>query len=54
MLPKLAEMGTMDGTADPTANQQEETYKSVNEYLAPALEIYFSGLGVDPFGEVEK
>ena len=50
MLPKLGEIGNIDNAT----NEWEEKQKLVNEYLEPALQIYFSRLGVNPFGEVEK
>ena len=50
MLPKLGEIGNIDNAA----NEWEEKQKLVNEYLEPALQIYFSGLGVNPFDEVGK
>ncbi len=50
MLPRLVEIGTIDHAA----NEWEEKQKTINEYLEPALEIYFSELGVNPFGEAEK
>ena len=50
MLPKLVEIGNIDIAE----NAWEEKQKIVNEYLEPALQIYFSRLGVDPFEEAEK
>lgn len=50
MLPKLMEIGNFDNAA----NAREEKQKIVSAYLESALEIYFSKLGVNPFGEVEK
>lgn len=50
ILPKLGEIGNIDNAT----NEWEEKQKLVNEYLEPALQIYFSGLGVNPFDEVEK
>lgn len=50
MLPKLMEMGDIDTAA----NAWEEKQKTVNEYLEPALQIHFTRLGVNPFGEAEK
>lgn len=50
MLPKLGEIGNIDNAA----NEWEEKQKLVNDYLEPALQIYFSRLGSDPFEEVEK
>ncbi len=49
MLPKLMEIGNIDTAA----NAWEERQKTVNDYLEPALQIYFSKLGADPFEEVE-
>lgn len=49
MLPKLMEVGNFTDAA----NEWEEKQKIVQEYLEPALQIYFSKLGVDPFQEVE-
>ncbi len=50
MLPKLMEVGNIDTAA----NAWEERQKIVNDYLEPALQVYFSKLGVNPFGEVER
>ncbi len=49
MLPKLMEIGHI-GTA---TNAWEERQKIVNDYVEPALQVYFSKLGVNPFEEVE-
>ena len=49
MLPKLMEVGNIDTAA----NVWEERQKIVNDYLEPALQIYFLKLGVNPFEEVE-
>lgn len=49
MLPKLMEIGNFDNAA----NQWEAKQKIVHDYLEPALQIYFSRLGVNPFEEVE-
>ncbi len=49
MLTKLMEIGNIDTAA----NAWEERQKTVNDYLEPALQIYFSKLGADPFEEVE-
>ncbi len=49
MLPKLMEVGNIDTAA----NAWEERQKIVNDYLEPALQVYFSKLGVNPFEEVE-
>lgn len=49
MLTKLMEIGNIDTAA----NAWEERQKTVNDYLEPALQIYFSKLGANPFEEVE-
>ena len=49
MLPKLMEIGNIDTAA----NAWEERQKIVNDYLEPALQVYFSKLGVNPFEEVD-
>lgn len=49
MLPKLMEISNIDTAA----NSWEERQKSVNGYLEPALQIYFSRLGENPFEGVE-
>ena len=49
MLPKLMEIGNIDTAT----NAWEERQKLVNDYLEPALQVYFSKLGVNPFEEVE-
>jgi len=49
MLPKLMEVGNIDTAA----NSWEERQKIVNDYLEPALQIYFSRLGENPFEGVE-
>lgn len=49
MLPKLMEVGNI-GIA---TNAWEEKQKIVNDYLGPALQVYFSRLGTNPFEEVE-
>ena len=49
MLPKLMEVGNID-TAK---NAWEERQKIINDYLEPALQVYFSRLGENPFEEVE-
>lgn len=49
MLPKLMEIGSIDTAS----NAWEERQKIVNKYLEPALQVYFSELGTDPFEEVE-
>ena len=50
MLPKLMEIGDFKNAA----NEWEEKQKIVNAYIQPALEIYFSKLGTDPFEEEKK
>lgn len=50
MLPKLMEIGNIDTAS----NAWEERQKIVNGYLEPALQIYFSRLGANPFQEVER
>ena len=49
MLPKLMVVGNIDTAT----NAWEERQKIVNDYLEPALQVYFSGLGINPFEEVE-
>lgn len=49
MLPKLMKIGNIHTAA----NAWEERQKIVNDYLEPALQVYFSKLGVNPFEEVE-
>ena len=49
MLQKLMEIGNIDTAA----NAWEERQKIVNGYLEPALQIYFSRLGENPFEEVQ-
>ena len=49
MLPKLMEVGNIDTAT----NTWEERQKIVNDYLEPALQVYFSGLGINPFEEVK-
>lgn len=49
MLPKLMEVGNIDTAT----NAWEERQKNVNEYLEPALQVYFSRLGTNPFEEVK-
>ena len=49
MLPKLMEVGNIDTAA----NAWEERQKIINTYLEPALQIYFSKLGTNPFDEVK-
>ncbi len=45
MLPKLMEMGKIDTAT----NAWEERQKAVNDFIEPALQIYFSRLGENPF-----
>lgn len=49
MLPKLMEVGNIDTAT----NAWEERQKNINNYLEPALQVYFSRLGENPFDEVE-
>ena len=49
MLPKLVEVGNIDTAT----NAWEERQKIVNDYLEPALQVYFSRLGTNPFEEVK-
>lgn len=49
MLPKLVEVGNIDTAT----NAWEERQKIVNDYLEPALQVYFSRLGTNPFGGVK-
>ena len=48
MLPKLMEVGNIDTAT----NAWEEKQKIVNSYLEPALQVYFSRLGTNPFEEM--
>ena len=48
ILPKLMEVGNIDTAT----NAWEEKQKIVNDYLEPALQVYFSRLGTNPFEEV--
>ena len=45
MLPKLMEVGNIDTAT----NASEERQKIINDYLEPALQVYFSRLGENPF-----
>ena len=45
MLPKLMEVGNIDTAT----NAWEERQKIVNDYVGPALQVYFSRLGENPF-----
>ena len=49
LLTKLIEYGNIDTAT----NAWEERQKIVNDYLEPALQIYFSRLGENPFEGVE-
>ncbi len=49
MLPKLMEVGNIDTAT----NAWEERQKIVNDYVEPALQVYFSRLGENPFEGVE-
>ena len=49
MLPKLMEIGNIDTAT----NAWEERQKIVNDYLEPALQVYFSRIGENPFEGVE-
>ena len=49
MLPKLMEVGNIDTAT----NAWEERQKIVNDYVSPALQVYFSRLGINPFEEVK-
>lgn len=49
MLPELMETGNIDTAT----NAWEERQKNINAYLEPALQIYFSKSGINPFGEVK-
>lgn len=50
LLSKLSEMGNFGNAS----NAYEEKLNAVNIYMQPALEIYFSKLGVDPFEGKDK
>lgn len=50
MLPKLVEFGQSGGGQQ---NGWQEDQAAVNEYIGPALELYFSRTGVNPFAEPE-
>ncbi len=50
MLPKLVEIGNFEN-AD---NDWEKKQSIVSAYLEPALEIYFSSIGVNPFEGVQN
>lgn len=50
MLPKLMEFGNIDTAT----NAWEERQKIISRYLEPALQVYFSRLGTNPFEEVQR
>lgn len=50
MLPKLMEVGNIDMAT----NSWEERQKIVNDYVGPALEIYFKRVGINPFEKVKS
>ena len=50
MLPKLIEIGNIDTAT----NAWEERQKIINDYLNPALQVYFSKMGVNPPEGVEQ
>lgn len=50
ILPKLMEIGNIDTAT----NAWEGRQKIVNDYLEPALQVYFSRLGTNPFQGVEQ
>lgn len=50
MLQKLTEIGSFDGAT----NDWEKMQKEVNDFIAPALQIYFETRGENPFEEWEK
>ena len=50
MLPKLMEVGNIDMAT----NSWEERQKIVNDYVGPALEIYFKRIGINPFEKVKS
>ena len=45
MLPRLMEIGNFDGMD----NEWKQKQMTANAYIEPALEVYFTNLGVDPF-----
>ncbi|HBT65168.1 MAG TPA: MerR family transcriptional regulator, partial [Ruminococcaceae bacterium] len=49
MLPKLMEIGNFENAA----NEWEEKQAIIGAYLEPALGIYFSSIGVNPFEEIQ-
>ena len=50
MLPKLIEMGNFDGLE----NEWKQKQAIVNAYIEPALDAYFTKLGIHPFEEALK
>ncbi len=50
MLPKLMKIGSIDIAT----TAWEERQKIINDYLEPALQVYFSRLGINPFGEADQ
>lgn len=50
MLPKLMKVGNIDAAT----NAWEERQKIVNDYVGPALQVYFSRLGINPFEEEKR
>ena len=50
MLPNLMEVGNIDMAT----NSWEERQKIVNDYVGPALEIYFKRIGINPFEKVKS
>lgn len=50
MLPKLMEIGNFDGVDEKWKQKQAV----VNSYIEPALEVYLTRLGVNPFQEESK
>ena len=50
ILPKLMEVGNIDTAT----NAWEERQKIVNDYIEPALQVYFTRLGTNPFEEVKS
>ena len=47
MLPKLMQMGQSDGFDQEWTQKQSKA----NAFIEPALDAYFSNLGIDPFQE---
>lgn len=50
LLPKLMEFGDLQDDHEDWSRKQA----LVNEYLQPALELYFQNSGINPFGEVQS